>query len=210
MRLKMKNGVSGTGVELFPWSSLYETGIKAIDFQNRSLVRLVNRIAWQIVSKSNSSSISPLLDSLVDCMQIHHAHEERIWRECIGDDLWLVSHSKSHSEFTKTMSGIGRASLRLSHEIATEIALKTISEWLVKHLMECDKLMSKVVCNLHSEASLSRAKELAVIEMASVTNELVGEFVAMQISIVNIVIKISNEASMSEAVFLSEKTKSVA
>ena len=190
----MKIKIDSECVEIFRWCALYETGVSAIDCQNKALVCVFNKMAWKMVSDPMAVVVGCELEGFVDYVELHHKFEEQMWRGFFSDDLWLRLHVQGHEEFKNKMSSLVRASSSgLPAKVSSEIALKFISKWLVLHLLESDSLMSNVVSNLLIGESLERAKELASMDLAKIPKSIVSEIVSMQDSVVGIAMRLSGE-----------------
>lgn len=90
-------------IEIFPWSSLLETGIRKIDEQHQRLVVLLNGVARQYVEGVDVAATRSIIGELADYAVYHFDTEEAIWHEALPAHA-VVSHEATHRAFTRKIA----------------------------------------------------------------------------------------------------------
>lgn len=165
-------------LEVFPWSSNFETGIAEIDLQHRELVRLLNKLAVTLIDDDNSA-INSVFEELVHYADYHFQTEERIWSRSLGEDDWLVSHRKSHADFLPRIADIRACSPDVPLRGIVERVVKFLIGWLAFHIIDSDRRMAIAVEGVESGNSLPEAKRAADERMSGSFRILIDTILAM-------------------------------
>lgn len=165
-------------LEVFPWSSNFETGIAEIDLQHRELVRLLNKLGVTLIDDDNFA-INSVFEELVHYAEYHFQTEERIWSRSLGEDDWLISHRKSHADFLPHIADIRACSHDVPLRGVVEKIVKFLIGWLAFHIIDSDRRMAIVVEGVESGKRLPEAKQAADERMSGSFRILIDTILAM-------------------------------
>jgi hemerythrin-like metal-binding protein len=183
-------------VEIFPWNDNFDTGIKVIDDQHRTLVDLLNLLVSHLAFQSDLPTLNSIFDQLKDYTVIHFQTEERIWGEYFQGDVWEAWHRSSHADFiSKVISLKERDEGKTIDEIVEDI-VSFLTHWLALHILESDKRMAKVVLALPSGVSLEHAKKIADDEMSGATRVLIDTVMTMYDKLASRTLNLTREINM--------------
>lgn len=180
-------------IEIFPWTTNFETGIQEIDEQHQVLVRLLNKLVSHLAFQSEAPEIDEVLEELKRYTVYHFETEELIWHNYFRNDPWEEWHAKAHTDFvTKVIEFTAHRSERNYEEMLEEL-VSFLTHWLAMHIIESDKRMAKVVLAMPSGVSLEKAKEIANKEMEGATRVLIETVMGMYDKLANRTIQMSRE-----------------
>jgi len=152
--------------EVFSWSENFETHITFIDEQHRTLVNLINELAYATTQNLESGPLDQILQVLVDYTNSHLQQEEAIWREHLNEDPAFVKHLQSHAAFSREISRFQtNANRDDNHRMLGEVLLFLV-DWLADHILGSDMHLAKTVVAIQEGLSLEAARSKSKREMS--------------------------------------------
>jgi len=122
--------IDGTEIfEIFPWDKNFETGIKLIDEQHKELVKILNRLAAHLASRSTPIVLNNIFDELTSYAQYHFKSEEAIWGEHFNDDDCFVDHQRTHASFIEQVTALKAEGDGVLDDVIAKI-VSFLSKWL--------------------------------------------------------------------------------
>ena len=150
-------------IEIFPWDSSFETGIKEIDHQHKKLVEIINDLATKLVFSQKRIDLDQIFKELIDYARYHFKTEEAIWSHHLGNHPSYEKHQKTHSKFTTHIKMLLKELENKPIKEVIENALGFLTEWLVSHILESDRHLAYVILALENgenlDEAISNAKE---------------------------------------------------
>lgn len=119
---------------LFPWSQLYLTGNKILDYQHREILDLFNGLYESTYHHDNS--FERLLEKVIT-YYLYHSVEEQIYMEQSGCEC-IEEHIAEHRIFIDRLERLKKSMLVESGSQAQE-TLVDLGKWLLNHILEKDK-----------------------------------------------------------------------
>ncbi|MDH4263414.1 MAG: bacteriohemerythrin [Spirochaetia bacterium] len=166
-------------VEVFPWNKNLETGLPTIDEQHKSLVQLLNKLAYHVAFQSDVPTLDHVFNELSEYAIYHFHEEESIWEEFLRNDEWEVGHKKTHGSFiSEIMAMKSREKSEPLNKVLEDI-VAFLTHWLAFHILDKDKQMAKVAINVKSGMSLKKAKNLANKELSGTMKVLIESILLM-------------------------------
>ena len=153
-------------IEIFPWTSNFEAGIKEIDEQHKELVNILNRLAMYSSTLAKIETLEEIFNELVAYTDYHFKTEDKIWDEYFKGDSWYSEHKKTHSGFINQVLQLKANKDNKAYEDMILEIIGFLAKWLVFHILDTDKLMAKTVLAIKSGLSLEDAKTIANEEMS--------------------------------------------
>ena len=115
------------------WSAEYETGIKKIDEQHKSIVDLINRlIDYCETGKKDPGTLHNILHTLASYTTEHLDYEEDVLENAQYPDL--VDHAGKHEEYLEKISEI-LFEASLEDDSVSETALEFLADWWDRHIL---------------------------------------------------------------------------
>lgn len=124
-----------TQYALFQWSDDFSVGIPEIDNQHKMLFELINRVFQAALHQEHKSSISEILDTLVDYTRSHFVLEEKLLLAASYANL--SEHQQEHRRFVEKMESVVRKFL-LEEKVVTFELINFLKHWLKEHILETD------------------------------------------------------------------------
>lgn len=118
---------------LLQWTPDLETGIEAIDEQNRQLVMLINDLREARVD-NDIDKVAELLDYIIDYTEFHFAFEEQLMKDA-GYEFYL-GHKRIHESFVRRVLEYYERFKK--GEAIIEQLEDLFSRWLVGHIKRED------------------------------------------------------------------------
>jgi len=124
---------------MFYWTSDFETGIRVIDEQHKTLFEIGNDLSLLIVKKGNtdhSDEILIKLDELLEYSKYHFSTEEDLFEKYhyqFTDD-----HKYQHQSFITYLDNIKFSEFKEEHERAVKNLVNYIAKWIFKHISNSD------------------------------------------------------------------------
>jgi len=129
-----------TGIE---WSDDFLIGIDELDYEHRSLVSDINRLHQELIDHVSEGEIKATLGQIHARMQAHFALEEHFMLD--HDHPLYGEHKAEHDEllddYTEFMSSFASKGGVSDSENAEQL----LSDWIVGHIVNSDKKISKMM-----------------------------------------------------------------
>jgi len=134
-------------METIEWDESYSVGAKELDEQHKQLFRLLNALFESADITVESQTISDLLTGMKEYASMHFETEERYMSECGYPDL--ASHAWIHEQFRKKVDELCADRMAKKEGVAMDM-LEFLYEWLVNHILSCDKQYAPLVSSQSS------------------------------------------------------------
>ena len=158
-------GTPVDGIEFFPWSTQFETGLPEIDAQHRNLVAMLNRLATELAIAPDEPRLGQVFDDLAAYAVGHLRHEQSIWDRHLRESPEVQRHRATHAAFEARVHAFAvEARVRPVTEVAREVAAY-LARWLVSHILESDRHLAHLVLALRSGLSPEMARARATERM---------------------------------------------
>ena len=128
-------------ISIFPWIKSFETGIKEIDEQHKSMVNLINKLAYYFLEEKEHN-MKATFNELILYTHYHFNQEEKILEKYIKSEVILSSHKKGHDSFLPKIEKIKKT--YQGNKLNEEILLFLI-KWLAFHIIDEDKRLIYIV-----------------------------------------------------------------
>lgn len=131
---------------MLEWKESYSVGIELIDEQHKHLFKLGNSALELIKSDSSldkSKEIIQLIDDLIQYTKFHFLSEESYMVK-INFPLYNA-HKEEHNAFIKKINSIDTATLSVSQEKQINDLVGFLLNWILTHILENDKLLTKAI-----------------------------------------------------------------
>jgi hemerythrin-like metal-binding protein len=169
-----------TPIEIFPWSTNFETGLPLVDEQHKVLVHLLNSLVGHIAYQSEAPTIDRVFQELHTYAIVHFQSEEVIWTRAFGaEDPWVTGHEHTHAAFGEQVAALARETAGADHEETVTRVISFLTQWLVSHIIKSDKLMAKAVLAMDAGLPSDEAKVRAQEEMSGSTRILIATVMDM-------------------------------
>ena len=126
----------------FHWSDSFSVGILEIDNQHKTLIELINRIFLAALHREHWSSISEILDILVDYTRTHFLLEEKLMRA--ASYAGLAEHQQEHRLFVEKIESVSRKFVTEDKVVTFEL-INFLKRWMKEHILETDMAYAKVI-----------------------------------------------------------------
>ncbi|WP_018952504.1 EAL domain-containing protein [Thioalkalivibrio sulfidiphilus] len=169
-------------IDIFPWHPSLETGIDAIDAQQRRFVELLNRLAGEIAISPSKATLVQNLDELIDYAVGHFKTEEALWHEHIADESAELAHRDTHRAF---LSDLARLRISLEAPDTERVAddlLEYLARWLASHRLTSDLYMTTRVRAREEGLSASEAHARANEQLTGVDRRLINAIQDLSVS----------------------------
>lgn len=118
------------------WDDSMDTGIKLIDDDHKTLIKLINQLQNATQYKVEDKSIDAIMDKLINYTKYHFDREEFLMRNNNYPDY--ENHKKLHENMIAKMAEcMEKYKSDPNHTI--DDALKFLTDWLVKHIKGNDR-----------------------------------------------------------------------
>lgn len=121
---------------LLDWSDSFNTGIKEVDSQHKTLVKLLNQLHQAIQQHQSKDASRQILDELADYTHTHFSLEESLMRMSHYADY--PSHKKQHADLIGQVQALQQKLDSGQASIGFEL-LHFLKTWLTHHISESDK-----------------------------------------------------------------------
>jgi len=142
---------------VFQWDKSFDTGLKTVDEQHRSLVSLINQLS-DLIEKGvafPSPEMEPLFDELAAYTRYHFQEEGQLMEDAGLDPRHLEAHHREHDGFLMEVKRI-RQGKEQSLEGARDL-LKFLTYWLSYHILNLDQSMAHQMAAIRNGATPSEA-----------------------------------------------------
>ena len=116
---------------MFEWNQKYSVGIHSIDAQHRNLFAVARELYDAMSAGLGKSTLSRILDRLVQYTQVHFAHEERLMKQNAYPNL--VEHQEQHAALTRQLL-MFQADFKSGRATMTVQLLNFLRSWLEQHI----------------------------------------------------------------------------
>jgi len=124
---------------LFTWEDSFSVNIGVIDMQHKKLVSMVNELHQAMVEGSGKDKLGQILSDLINYTRDHFATEERLMQMHAYPDF--LAHKSEHERLTEKVMDLQRRFRSNEAGLSIEV-MEFLRDWLVKHIMGCDKKYS--------------------------------------------------------------------
>jgi hemerythrin-like metal-binding protein len=126
-------------ISMFEWNNRYSVQIASIDAQHQTLFRLAEELYAAMTAGHGKSSLSRILDRLVQYTIVHFAHEERLMRLHGFPDF--AAHKAQHEELTRKVQEF-QAEFIAGKAAMTVQLMHFLRDWLTGHIAGSDQKYS--------------------------------------------------------------------
>ena|ERR1035438_824133 len=121
---------------LLTWSNKYSVGVKAIDDQHATFLRMVNELHAAMIRGQAQSVAGPLLRKLANYARDHFSTEEKLMETAKFPGL--AQHRAKHQELLARVGEYVARYEKGDHTIFVPL-LKFLGDWLTNHLQQTDQ-----------------------------------------------------------------------
>ncbi len=121
---------------MFEWNPRYSVNIGSIDAQHQNLFRIAAELHAAMAAGHGKSSMSHILNRLVQYTGVHFAHEERLMR--LHDYPARAAHQSEHQALTQKVQKF-QADFEAGKAVVTVQVLQFLKDWLAHHIAESDQ-----------------------------------------------------------------------
>ncbi|MBL7152800.1 MAG: hemerythrin family protein [Phycisphaerae bacterium] len=123
-------------MDIIEWDESYSVGVEELDEQHKQLFNLLNALFEAEETSAESQTVSDLLAGMKAYAAMHFETEERYMSECEYADL--ASHAWVHELYRKKADKLCSDQMDGREGVFPEM-LRFLYEWLVVHILSCDK-----------------------------------------------------------------------
>jgi len=125
-------------MSLFKWSNAHSVYIPELDAEHRDIFRLGEELHQALEAGATRARLKPLVEGLLQCMNLHFRHEERMMFDIRYQALnW---HKHQHDAARKTCRALVKSIAEGDREGAGQ-KLESLAGWLGDHLRVADRMM---------------------------------------------------------------------
>lgn len=161
-------------LDIFPWIADFETGIAPIDEQHQILVRLLNRLARNLVMQSDELSFDEIFRELGEYAIHHFQTEENLMGQVIAGDALESDHQLTHREFTREVNRLKRQCKSTTSDKKIGEIVAFLSKWLANHILKDDRRMARVILAVQAGMPIVTAKMRVDLEMSGAVSVLIN------------------------------------
>jgi len=129
---------------MYEFKDSYKTGIDFIDAEHRKLFEIAEQ-AYQLEQNEfipdKYDNLIAILNELRDYTKSHFAHEEAYMKE-IGYKA-MFTQKVQHDQFIRKLDEMDLDSLDENSTDAIDDILHFLTDWLVEHILNVDKLINR-------------------------------------------------------------------
>jgi hemerythrin len=137
-------------MDAIEWNDSYSVGVTELDEQHKKLFRIINTMFSAEDLSVNSKVMTDLLTEMSKYASVHFETEERYMSECKYTEL--ASHICTHDIFRKKVEELRSAQIAQNRNMPSDM-IRFLYEWLVNHIIFCDKKYMPYVSNNQMEIS---------------------------------------------------------
>src|ERR1039457_4245887 len=123
-------------VGMFEWNPRYSVQIDSIDAQYQTLFQLAEELHTAMSAGRGKSTLSPILDRLVQYTMVHFAQEEQLMR--IHGYPGLAAHKTLHEALTQQVQQF-QADFHAGKTTITVELMIFLRDWLTAHIAGSDQ-----------------------------------------------------------------------
>lgn len=129
---------------MIKWREDYSLGVESIDQQHKHLIEIANRVYDALKNQfyvDKYDKIVEILKELKDYTIYHFDEEEKFMKE-IGYEGYFM-HKIEHQKFIEKVQAIDLEKIDEDQDKYLLDIFNFIADWLVKHILEKDKAITK-------------------------------------------------------------------
>ena len=193
MNIKIEEIEKFEELEVFPWNKNFETGIKKIDEEHKTLVILLNKLANSL-TQEKLTEVQETFVQLAEYADYHFKSEEKIWEEYFDKENSLFElHKESHNSFLPTIIKLQEKNKEQSFYDTAEEILLFLVRWLAFHIIDEDKRLALIIDSIKNGKKLNEAKLISDSQMSGSMKILVDAILSMYDSLSIKAIKLIRE-----------------
>jgi hemerythrin len=128
---------------LIQWTPDYTVGVASLDTDHKILISLINQLDDAICGGEPRSTVSRVLDALLDYTDYHFAREESLMQACGYADL--AAHKRTHVTLRAQVHDIRERYRRNPEAIHAREVLAFLKNWLTSHIVGRDRLYTQAM-----------------------------------------------------------------
>lgn len=128
---------------IIQWTPDYSVGVASLDTDHKVLISLINQLDDAIRGGEPRSTVSRVLDALLDYTDYHFAREEALMQACGYADL--AAHKRIHVTLRAQVHEIRERYRRNPEAIHAREVLSFLKNWLTAHIVGRDRLYAPVM-----------------------------------------------------------------
>jgi hemerythrin len=136
-------------MDAIEWNDSYSVGVNELDEQHKKLFRIINTMFSAEDLSVSSKVMTDLIDEMSKYASIHFETEERYLSECNYPEL--ENQIRAHDVFRKKVDELRSAQTAESENVPSEM-IRFLYEWLVNHIMFCDKKYMPYISNNRTDS----------------------------------------------------------
>lgn len=127
---------------MIKWKDEYSIGIDRIDDEHKQLVKIANK-AYEVI---NNDFYTDKYDKIVEILKeledytVFHFNDEEDYMQQVGYKKFF-SHKIEHEEFIQKIKNVDLNKMDYNQDKYLLEIVNFIVDWLVKHILEKDKLI---------------------------------------------------------------------
>jgi hemerythrin len=131
-------------MQLFKWTKAHSVFLPEVDAEHRNLFRLAEELHQSIEAGARAPRIRNAMQSLLDALDEHFAHEERLMKaaECESYE-W---HKQQHNTVRKKGKRLLAAFAAGNRDVPQDF-LEFLARWFHDHMALTDRMMGAQVRN---------------------------------------------------------------
>lgn len=127
--------------DIFAWSSRFETGLRDIDHQHATLVRMINSLSQLVMEGTTRGDLSVQLDELDSYASYHFRTEEDLMAQYSLDAGFIASHIRAHQSLSEQIRIVRNLAEGAELSISVGGLLPFLTKWLLFHVLGTDMQM---------------------------------------------------------------------
>jgi len=149
-------------IMIMHWDQQYETGLKDVDDQHRSLVQLINRFGEQLCEQTETDwkSVEQIFKELADYAEFHFHDEEKLMATTGLDSNYQEEHKQMHRHFMDEVNHFHAALSPDKPESASRLYY-FLMHWLVSHILVVDQGLVQQIRDIKRGISPTKAYQMA-------------------------------------------------
>ncbi|MGA1939381.1 GGDEF domain-containing protein [Arcobacter sp. YIC-310] len=188
----MKEENKFEAIVIFPWNKNFETGIKQVDEEHKTLIKLLNKLANSL-TQDKTFEIEETFNELAKYADYHFKSEEAVWEKHLKDNVLINFHKKSHNSFLPKVLEIREKNKdKTLHETIEEILMFLI-RWLAFHIIDEDKRLAYIIHSIKDGKQIDEAQLISDNQMGGSMRVLIDAILSMYDNISSKAIKLIRE-----------------
>ncbi|MDP7547800.1 MAG: bacteriohemerythrin [Alphaproteobacteria bacterium] len=120
-------------MQIVKWSDDFKIGEAEIDKEHWGLFALINELGDRRAQGAIQASIESTIEALVDYIDVHFEHEERLLQE--ANYPGLEAHKKLHAALSRQVNEFRDDFLRAPEAFDHDEFMAFLSNWLSEHII---------------------------------------------------------------------------